>query len=112
RAASIAALAESRRAAARPCWPSGTSSIWRTRTLLTGAVAVGPALAPGVSSEGRSNEEPRSWVSPSWIGVIDRGGPPNADDSASDTARYLPSLIDEIAYITTKKASSRVIRSA
>ena len=97
---------------ASACWrPSGTSSICRTRTLLTGLVAVGPALAPGVSREGRSKEEPRSWVWPSWIGVIERGGPPKAEDSASDTARYLPSLIEEIAYITTKKASSRVMRS-
>ncbi len=89
----------------------GMSSTWRTAGLLTGAAAEGPERASGVCIEGRSNDEPRIWVAPIWIGVTDRGGPPNADDSASASTRYLPSLTEEIAYITTKKASSSVTRS-
>ena len=34
-----------------------------------GVDADGPALEPGVTSEGRSNAEPRSWCMPSWIGL-------------------------------------------
>ena len=49
--------------------------------------------------------------SPTWIGSIVRGTPRNAANSESDSTRYLPSLIDEMAYITTKKASSSVSRS-
>jgi len=41
-----------------------------------------------------------------------RGAPPKASVSASAMIRYLPSLTEEIAYMTTKKASSNVIRSA
>ncbi len=41
-----------------------------------------------------------------------RGAPPNAAVSASAITRYLPSLRVEMAYMTTKKASSSVIRSA
>ena len=93
------------------CGVRGRSSTWRTRTTSTGTVGAGPLLPPGVASDGRSKAAPRNWVLPSWIGVIERGGPPNADDSASATTRYLPSLIEEIAYITTKKASSNVTRS-
>ena len=36
----------------------------------------------------------------------------NADEMESDITRYLPSLIEEMAYITTKKANSRVMKSA
>ena len=36
----------------------------------------------------------------------------NADEMESDITRYLPSLIDEMAYITTKKANSNVMKSA
>ena len=78
---------------------------WWPRGALIGLDDDGPDLEPGVTSEGRSKAEPRSWCMPSWIGDTVRGGPPNADDSASASTRYLPSLIDEIAYITTKKYS-------
>ncbi len=36
----------------------------------------------------------------------------NADEIESDSTRYLPSFTDEIAYITTKKANSSVMKSA
>ena len=39
------------------------------------------------------------------------GVPRKAAFSESDNTRNLPSLIDEMAYITTKNASSSVIRS-
>src|SRR6185312_3737450 len=50
--------------------------------------------------------------SPTWIGSIVRGVPRKAATSASESTRYLPSLTVEIAYITTKNASSSVMRSA
>ena len=120
RAAVSAAVARAATAAAPPAVPSvardgrpnvGRSSTWRTRTLLTGVTEAGPVLAAAVCIDGRSNDEPRSWVSPSWIGVIVRGAPPNADDIASAMTRYLPSLTEDTAYITTKNASSSVTRS-
>ena len=40
-----------------------------------------------------------------------RGAPRNAANSESDSTRYLPSFTEEIAYITTKNASSSVTRS-
>ena len=40
-----------------------------------------------------------------------RGVPRNAATSESESTRYLPSFTEEIAYITTKKASSSVMRS-
>lgn len=36
----------------------------------------------------------------------------NANTMESDITRYLPSLIEEIPYITTKKANSKVMKSA
>jgi hypothetical protein len=35
-----------------------------------------------------------------------------ASTMAEDSTRYLPSLTEEMAYITTKKANSRVMKSA
>ena len=49
--------------------------------------------------------------SPTWTGSSVRGVPRNAAFSESDSTRNLPSLTEEIAYITTKNASSSVIRS-
>jgi hypothetical protein len=37
---------------------------------------------------------------------------PKAEPSAPDISRYLPSFTEEMAYITTKKANSKVIKSA
>ena len=71
----------------------------------------GAAAAPAVDSEGRSKDEPRSWRSPICTGTRVFGAPPKAALSESETTRYLPSLTEEIAYITTKKASSSVTRS-
>ena len=39
-------------------------------------------------------------------------GDANTALNAADTTRYLPRFSEEMAYITTKKASSSVIRSA
>ena len=36
----------------------------------------------------------------------------NAELMASERTRYLPSFTDEMAYMTTKKANSRVMKSA
>jgi len=49
---------------------------------------------------------------PTWTWVMVRGAPPKAVVRASAITRYFPSLSEEMAYITTKKASSSVIRSA
>ena len=49
-----------------------------------------------------------TWVL--TVGAAPR--PPKASPSASDSTRYLPSLTIEIAYITTKKANSKVMKSA
>jgi hypothetical protein len=49
--------------------------------------------------------------SPTWIGSSVRGEPRKAATSESDNTRYLPSLTEDIAYITTKNASSSVTRS-
>src|SRR6185437_3893326 len=46
------------------------------------------------------------------MGCIVRGAPRKAANSESDSTRYLPAFTEEIAYITTKNASSRVSRSA
>src|SRR5690606_1302249 len=94
------------------CPKVGMSSTCSMRGELIGVAADGPALESGVCIDGRSNEEPRSWVWPSWIGEMVRGAPPKADDSESASTRYLPSLSEEIAYMTTKKANRSVIRSA
>jgi hypothetical protein len=48
---------------------------------------------------------------PTSIGCIERGPPRNAAVRESERIRYLPSFTDEIAYITTKKANSSVIKS-
>ena len=50
-------------------------------------------------------------VSPRAIGSMVRGAPRKAAYRESDSTRYLPAFTEEIAYITTKKASSRVTRS-
>lgn len=49
---------------------------------------------------------------PAWIGMIDLIGEQNAASSKSDNTRYLPSLTEDTAYITTKKANSSVMKSA
>ena len=49
--------------------------------------------------------------SPTWIGSMVRGAPRKAANSESDSTRYLPAFTEEIAYITTKNASSSVSRS-
>ena len=36
-----------------------------------------------------------------------RGAPRNAANSESDSTRYLPAFTEEIAYMTTKNASSK-----
>src|SRR6185437_11766852 len=46
------------------------------------------------------------------MGCIVRGAPRNAANNESDSTRYLPAFTDDMAYITTKKASSSVSRSA
>lgn len=53
----------------------------------------------------------RGACSPTGIGWITRGGPPKASLSDSASTRYWPSLSEEMAYMTTKKASSSVTRS-
>ena len=40
------------------------------RGALIGVAAAGPALAAAVWIEGRSKADPRSWVCPSWIGLM------------------------------------------
>ncbi len=49
--------------------------------------------------------------SPTCTGSSVFGAPRNAACSESDSTRNLPSFTEEIAYITTKNASSSVIRS-
>jgi hypothetical protein len=50
-------------------------------------------------------------ASPTLIGATVAGAPRKAATSESDRMRYLPSLTEDIEYITTKNASSSVIRS-
>jgi hypothetical protein len=45
------------------------------------------------------------------IGSADTA-PPKASPRASENTLYLPMLTDEIAYMTTKKANSKVMKSA
>ncbi len=77
-----------------------------------GAGAEGPILVPDLITEGLSQPPPCTCLLPTCTGLIVRGAPPKASVSASAMIRYLPSLTEEIAYMTTKKASSSVIRSA
>ncbi len=59
-----------------------------------------------------SSSEPEpvcSW--PTWIGSMVRGVPRKAANRESESTRYLPAFTEEIAYMTTKKASSSVTRS-
>ena len=49
--------------------------------------------------------------SPTWIGSSVFGAPLKAATSESESTRYLPSFTEDIAYMTTKNASSSVIRS-
>jgi hypothetical protein len=57
-----------------------------------------------------SAPEPTDF-SPICTGCIERGDPRNAAAIESDITRYLPSFTEEIAYMTTKNASSNVTRS-
>ena len=50
-------------------------------------------------------------LSPICIGSTERGAPRKAARRESDNTRYLPSLTEDMEYMTTKKASSRVTRS-
>ena len=50
--------------------------------------------------------------SPSWMGSGDLGGVLKASTRVSDSTRYLPSLMEDMEYMTTKKANSRVMKSA
>ncbi len=77
-----------------------------------GAGADGPILVPDLITDGLSQPPPCTCLLPTCTGLIVRGAPPKASVSASAMIRYLPSFTDEIAYMTTKKASSSVIRSA
>ncbi len=61
---------------------------------------------------GRAPPWPCIRCSPTCTGLIVRGAPPKAVLIASAMTRYLASLTVDSAYITTKKASSNVIRSA
>ena len=47
-----------------------------------------------------------------WIGWKLRSRLLKAPVRESDSTRYLPSLTDEVEYMTTKKANSRVMKSA
>ncbi|MNP69468.1 hypothetical protein D3C76_1655680 [compost metagenome] len=58
----------------------------------------------GVTVKGRS--------SPMGMGLRLRSASLNTPISAWDSTLYLPSLIEEIEYITTKKANNRVMKSA
>ena len=51
------------------------------------------------------------WTLPICTGTLVLGEPLKAAFSDSEAARYLPSLTEEMAYMTTKKASSSVMRS-
>ena len=79
---------------------------------LLGAGAEGPILVPALITEGLSQPPPWTCWLPTCTGLMVRGAPPKAVVSASAMIRYLPSLSEEMAYITTKKASSSVMRSA
>jgi hypothetical protein len=57
-----------------------------------------------------SAPEPTDF-SPTWMGSSVRGEPRNAAASESESTRYLPSFTEDIAYMTTKNASSSVMRS-
>ena len=54
--------------------------------------------------------EPRVYW-PTCTGWMVRGVPRNAACSESESTRNLPSLIEEMAYMTTKNASNSVIKS-
>jgi len=79
---------------------------------LLGAGAEGPIRVPALITEGLSQPPPCTCWLPTCTGLIVRGAPPKAVVNASAMIRYLPSLSEEMAYITTKKASSSVMRSA
>ncbi|MNP21235.1 hypothetical protein D3C76_1138460 [compost metagenome] len=50
--------------------------------------------------------------SPIGIGFMLRSGSLNTPSRAWEMTLYLPSLIEEIEYMTTKKANSKVMKSA
>ncbi len=106
------AMLSSWRCARRSCCASRRSSprcaVPEGRRLGSGRVSAGLDLI-GV---GRSPPWPCSAWSPTCTGRRVVGVPPNAALIASAMTRYLASLIVDSAYITTKKASSNVIRSA
>src|ERR1700722_17121713 len=71
------------------------------------AVVIGRLTAPGAAAP----LVPAALLAGGG-GLFAVDAPLNADTMASESTRYLPSFTEEIAYITTKNASSRVIRSA
>ncbi|MDT4810071.1 hypothetical protein FQZ97_429760 [compost metagenome] len=64
------------------------------------------------SARERSGSAVRGFSSPTGIGLIERSGWLNTPTRVSERILYLPSLIEEMEYITTKKANSRVMKSA
>ncbi|MNJ69089.1 hypothetical protein D3C77_653970 [compost metagenome] len=75
-----------------PATPASTCSLSLTRG------------SAGLTLSGRS--------SPIGIGRMLRSGSLNTPIRASETILYLPSLIEDIEYMTTKKANSKVMKSA
>ncbi|MDT4875921.1 hypothetical protein FQZ97_1113260 [compost metagenome] len=64
------------------------------------------------SAMDRSGSVVRGFSSPTGIGLSERSGWLNTPTRVSERILYLPSLIEEMEYITTKKANSRVMKSA
>ena len=55
---------------------------------------------------------PERTSSPTWMGCSARDDERNAPAIDSDRTLYLPSLIEEMEYMTTKNANSSVMKSA
>ena len=71
-----------------------------------------PLMLGALIAEGVSLAAPCTCWLPTCTCLMVRGMPPKAVVMASAITRYLPSLSEEMAYMTTKKASKSVNRSA
>ncbi len=96
-------------------WSEAIKSPKASRTLsaIRSSESALAALSLGCSSTlVRSGSVVRGRSSPMGIGFNERSGWLNTPVRVSERILYLPSLIEEIEYITTKKANNRVMKSA
>ncbi|MCY1304100.1 hypothetical protein D9M70_538430 [compost metagenome] len=97
----------------RTCsWSLAIRSPNAARTLSAICSSGSPSAAPFWTSRSCSFCVVRGRSSPMGIAFIACSGWLNTPVRVSERILYLPSLIDEMEYMTTKKANNRVMKSA